>query len=373
MKAHPIVSPPAFMKNFHAPDVLHAFCQDPSTCKVTVLGSGNINDTYLVQAGSQSFVLQRINSDVFKEPLRVINNFQKVSNHLLQYNNRAGRQLQVAEPVLTTENCLYYRDDSGSFWRAQTYIKHKNYRVLASSGQARQVGQILASFHRRISELDVQGLHDPLPGFHYLPGYLQEYDNEMLKRPTGAVAAGEVQACMAAVERYRLQAATLENAQNSGILTLQPIHGDPKVDNFVINDQGDVDGLIDLDTVAMGLVHYDLGDCLRSCCNRSGETGTDDVVDLFDMTFCRALLDGYFSGSAPLLTKEQCNYVFDGVLLICFELGLRFFTDHLRGNLYFKVQQDGDNLFKALRQFRLADAIAERELEIRKMVLDCGH
>ncbi len=358
--------------DFLAHDVLAAFCPDPAKWTVTVLGSGNINDTYLVQSISHSFVLQRINRDVFKEPLRVINNFQKVSNHLIQNKNEARRQLQVAEPVLTTDNCLYYRDDFGAFWRAQTYIEHKNYLVLTSPGQARQVGQVLASFHRLVGDLNIQGLLDPLPGFHYLPGYLQEYDHEMQKRQTGTVATREVQLCMAAVERYRLQATTLEMAQNNGILTLQPIHGDPKVDNFVFNEHGDVTGLIDLDTVAMGLVHYDLGDCLRSCCNRSGETGKDDIAVPFDMIFCRALLDGYFTDSAQLLTYEQRDYVFDGVLLICFELGLRFFTDHLRGNIYFKVQQDGDNLFKALRQFRLADAIAEREQEIRDMVFACG-
>ena len=360
------------MKNFHAPEVLAAFCQDPSTCTVTVLGSGNINDTYLVRSNCQSFVLQRINSSVFKEPLRVINNFQKISNHFLQKQNRARRKLQVAEPVLTNDNRLFYLDKYGSFWRGQTYIEHTSYRVLISPRQAHQVGRVLASFHRLVGDLNVQELLDPLPGFHYLPGYLEEYDQAPRNRQTGTVATKEVQLCMAAVERYRLQAATLEMAKNNGILTLQPIHGDPKVDNFIFNDQGEVGGLIDLDTVAMGLVHYDLGDCLRSCCNRSGETGKDDLAVPFDMTLCRALLDGYFSGSAPLLTKEQRNYVFDGVLLICFELGLRFFTDHLRGNPYFKVQQDGDNLFKALRQFRLADAIAVREQEIRDMVLESG-
>ena len=131
--------------------------------------------------------------------------------------------------------------------------------------------------------------------------------------------------------------------------------------------------LLDLDTVAMGLVHYDLGDCLRSCCNRVGETGHDVLPITFDMSFCQALLDGYFSGPDKQLSMEQRAYIFDGVLLICYELGVRFFTDHLRGNSYFKVQTDGDNLHRAVNQFRLVDDIAKKELKIRAMALTVGN
>lgn len=92
----------------------------------------------------------------------------------------------------------------------------------------------------------------------------------------------------------------------------------------------------------------------------------------FDMVFCRELLDGYFSGPDKLLSKKQRAFIFDGVLLICFELGVRFFTDHLRGNPYFKVQRHGDNLLRAVNQFRLADNIAEQEKKIRAMAISAG-
>ncbi len=351
-------------------DVLAAFCRNPTTCTVTILGFGNINDTYLVRSASRSFVLQRINSDVFPEPLRVIENFQKISNHLARKREGLGRRLQVAVPVLTLENRLFYREATGAFWRGQSYLPHKSCRVLAGPNQAHQVGAALASFHRLVGDLDVQGFLDPLPGFHNLPRYLQDYDREMQSISTAA--SKEFRSCLTAIERYRQQAANLEKAKHAGILTIQPIHGDPKVDNFLFGDQGEVLGLLDLDTVAMGLVHHDLGDCLRSCCNRVGEAGGDAMPVTFDLDFCQALLDGYFSGPDKLLSKEQRAYIFDGVLLICFELGVRFFTDHLRGNPYFKVQRDGDNLLKAINQFRLADDIAESEPEIRVMAMSSG-
>lgn len=351
------------------PEVVAEFCHDSHSCAITSLGSGNINDTYLVQAVSHSFVLQKINNDVFPEPLRVIGNFQKISRHLTYKKKKSRRQLQVAIPVLTKDNGLFCRDNAGYYWRAQTYLPHESRRVLDSPAQAYRVGIVLATFHRLASDLDLQGFLDPLPGFHNLPSYLEDFDREVQGIKNDAAASEQFCFCLLAIERYRQQATILEKAKQAGVLTLQPVHGDPKVDNFIFDDYGKAIGLLDLDTVAMGLVHYDLGDCLRSCCNRAGETGGDGQSVTFDMAFCQALLDGYFSGSDNLLSKEQRMYIFDGVLLICFELGVRFFTDHLRGNLYFKVQQEGDNLLKAVKQFRLADNIAEREKEIRAMTI----
>jgi aminoglycoside phosphotransferase (APT) family kinase protein len=351
-------------------NVLAAFFKDPTTCSVAPLGAGNINDTYLVSSTSKSFVLQRVNNDVFPKPIRVIENFQKITNHLSRNRGMGSTYFQVALPVLTLEKRLFYRDSNGDFWRGQSYLPHKSHRVLAGPDQAYRVGRVLATFHRLVGDLDVHGFLDPLPGFHNLPLYLEVYDREMQGVKTGG--SEELYSCMATVDRFRQKAEILENAKRAGILSLQPIHGDPKVDNFLFVDQGEVFGLLDLDTVAMGLVHYDLGDCLRSCCNRAGEAVKGEVLPTFDMGFCQALLDGYFSGPGKILSREQRGYVFDAVLLICYELGVRFFTDHLRGNPYFKVQQDGDNLLRAVNQFRLVDDIAEREKEIRAMAISSG-
>lgn len=349
------------------PDVLGAFCADPGGCTVTPLGCGNINDTFLIRSATSSFVLQKINSDVFPDPLRVIENFQKITSHLQHKNDGGKERLQVASPVPTLDNCPYYRDDTGAFWRGQSYLAHASCRVLTGPAQARRVGQVLARFHRLAADLQAQALRDPLPGFHNLPGYLHDYDRVVrgMKIPLGE----EYAFCLATIDRYRPQATTLEDARQAGVLVLQPIHGDPKVDNFLFNEQGQVLGLLDLDTVAMGLVHHDLGDCLRSCCNRTGETGADVRSVTFDLSLCRALLDGYFSGSKQVLTKTQREYIFAGVLLISFELGLRFFTDHLQGNRYFKVRREGENLLRAVGQFHLANDIAGKEGDIRDMTL----
>lgn len=358
------------MSNTIPLDVLAAFCKEPATLAVTPLGFGNINDTYLVRPASPPFVLQRINNDVFPEPLKVIENFHTITEHLSCKNKEQSRVLQVASPVLTLDQGMFHRDSTGAFWRAQSYLPHKSFRVLNGLGQARGVGKTLAKFHRFVSDLDVQRLHDPLPGFHDLAGYLKEYDLELqkIKTETGR----KFHSCLETIERYRQRATTLEDAKRSGILSLQPVHGDPKVDNFLFGEQEEALGLLDLDTVAIGLVHHDLGDCLRSCCNRAAEADRTLHPATFDLDVCRAVLGGYFSETEKKLKKEELHFIFDGVLLICFELGIRFFTDYLRGNRYFKVLQDDDNLLRAFKQFQLTDDIARQEHEIRAMLTTSG-
>jgi Ser/Thr protein kinase RdoA (MazF antagonist) len=343
-----------------------AFCRDGDSCRVWPLGRGNINDTFLVSSAAGPFVLQRINRQVFPEPLRVINNFAKITGHLNERQKLSDNRFRTARPVLTLTGALFFRDSEGEYWRGQTYLAHTSCQVVANQGQAFQIGQTLARFHFLVADLNILSFEDPLPGFHNLSRYLQEYDRLPTKTAQEASAAESY--CFAHIDGMRIRATILEDAKRAGILTVQAIHGDPKIDNFLFDHQGLADGMLDLDTVGAGIVHYDLGDCLRSCCNRGGESGTDGMKVTFDTEICRAILAGYFSLPQPLLSAGQCAYVFDGVLAITFELGLRFFTDHLRGNIYFKVRYNGENLVRAERQFRLAEDIVGQEEDLRRLV-----
>jgi len=344
-----------------------AFCPDGGTCPVSSLGFGNINDTFLVESAASSFVLQRINRRVFPEPLRVINNFAKVTRHLSLRRVQIDQPFRTALPVPTLTGELFFRDHQGEYWRGQTYLAHATCKTLTSPGQAFQIGRALACFHALMVDIDVQSLEDPLPGFHNLPQYLQEFDR--LQTDTERAMNAACRYCFVAIHQSRQRALVLEETKNSGLLTIQAIHGDPKIDNFLFDNQGLADGILDLDTVGAGIIHHDLGDCLRSCCNRAGECGADGIEVFFDMEICRALLSGYFSEPHQLLSTRQRDSVFDAVLAITFELGLRFLTDHLRGNTYFKVWQDGENLVRAERQFRLVEDIVRREEEIRLLAL----
>lgn len=339
------------------------FCRDAGTCRIEPLGSGNINDTFVVWSSAGPFVLQKINGSVFADPLRVIRNFEKITRHLLDRRQKHGIAFQTAEPVRTMAGELFFRDCRGDFWRGQTCLATSVRRNISDLERVGRVGRTLALFHQLAADLDVATIEDPLPGFHNLPGYMAEFDRILTGQRR--ISGKEIDYCLESIERIRPQTTLLEDAGKAGIFMVQPIHGDPKIDNFIFGDSGEADGMLDFDTVGAGFIHYDLGDCLRSCCNRAGESGERAESVSLDLDYCRALLDGYVSQAPQLLGGPQRGYIFEAVLLIAFELGVRFFTDHLRGNSYFKVAYEGENLQRAVRQFQLVADIAGKEKEIR--------
>jgi Ser/Thr protein kinase RdoA (MazF antagonist) len=222
-----------------------------------------------------------------------------------------------------------------------------------------------------ISDLDPARLHDTLPGFHVTPRYVEHYDRV---RAGVTPQSDEVRWGMRFVEQCRGWASVLEDALARGELRLRPIHGDPKINNFMIDeDTGRAVSLIDLDTVKPGLVHYDIGDCLRSCCNPLGEETTRFDEIQFDLDLCRAILEGYLSVAAGFLDAHDVAYLYECVRTIAFELGLRFFTDHLEGDAYFKVKHRQHNLHRGLVQFRLAESIEAQADEIRAIVAELSH
>jgi Ser/Thr protein kinase RdoA (MazF antagonist) len=178
-----------------------------------------------------------------------------------------------------------------------------------------------------------------------------------------------VKYCLKFVEGRRAFAYILENAREQGKLRLRPVHGDPKVNNVMIEETtGRAISLVDLDTVKPGLIHYDIGDCMRSGCNRLGEETENWEAVHFDPEIGAAILEGYLAQARNFLTPADYEYLFDSIRLIAFELGLRFLTDYLAGNVYFKVKHPGHNLQRALVQFKLTESIEAYEADIRHII-----
>ncbi len=328
------------------------FIGSDSAIRIGKLGEGNINDTYLVESSGHSFVLQRINGQVFPRPELVVENFATVTAHLGRRDRNLCPHWQDIRLLPTLRGEPFFKDDHGAVWRAQSYIaRTTTFSTIDTPERARQVGWAVGTFHRLVVGLPAASLHDTLPGFHVLASYLDHFDRASGLRPIRQ--SPELRHCLGIVEKYRSQMHTLRRAEGDGRLVPQIIHGDPKAANVLFDrDSGRAVCLIDLDTVRPGLLLYDVGDCLRSCCNPAGEEGDPDAVR-FDADLARAILAGYYAGAGQLITPLDKASVFDAVCLLCFELGLRFLTDYLDGNRYFRITSDEDNLQRALRQFNL--------------------
>jgi Ser/Thr protein kinase RdoA (MazF antagonist) len=342
------------------------------------LGNGNVNDSYLVVCeGSplQRFVLQRLNRTVFLRPELVMANMIAVGEHVEARLNQgcallAERRWEHPRVLLSRGEGRPWVEREGGFWRLITFIESsRSFDVVASAEQAREVGFGLGVFHHLISDLPPAGLADTLEGFHVTPRYLEHYDAVLANEP--AALGSEELHCLAFVEERRDFASVLEEARDSGQLRLRPIHGDPKVNNVMMEaGSGRACALVDLDTVKPGLIHYDIGDCLRSCCNPLGEETADLESVCFDVALCREVLSGYLAAASGFLTAADYDHLYVAMRLLSFELGLRFFSDHLAGNVYFRTDRPGHNLQRALVQFRLTESIEAQEARILELIAE---
>ena len=338
-------------------------------------GSGNVNDTYLVRVadaqGTQDFILQRLSPAVFPKPEQIMHNLRILDNHVrpkLLADPALRWELPSIVPILSGAD--YCRDENGAVWRAQSFIAGtETFDAITSEAQAQETGRALGFFHALIHDLPTHLLHDTLPGFHVTPGYLASYE-ALAASPPRPDQSEQALFCHQFIAERQETAEVLEAARLRGELLPCPIHGDPKLTNILFSrDTGQAISLIDLDTVKPGLLHYDIGDCLRSCCNAAGEEVPLSEVS-FNLAYCAAILRGYLPQVASFFSAADYRYIYDAVRLIAFELGVRFFSDHLAGDVYFKVRRPGQNLHRASVQFALCQNIEAQETEIRNIIRD---
>ncbi|MBD2342627.1 phosphotransferase enzyme family protein [Anabaena subtropica] len=342
---------------------------------VQSFGSGNINDTFLVTLDSlkqQHFILQRINTQVFRQPELIMGNMRTFSDHVHQRLQHIplNRRWEVPRVLSTQDNHDYCTDGKGNFWRAISFIEgSQSFDTMQNLAQAQEIGYALGMFHNLISDLPPEKLADTLPGFHITPVYLHHY--EQVLATSKPQPSPELDYCLKFVSDRHNYAHILENAKAAGELPLRLMHGDPKINNVLFDTATNkAVSVIDLDTVKPGLVHYDIGDCLRSGCNPAGEETQNWEAVYFDTDLFQGILQGYLSVAKAFLTENDYAYMYDAIRLIAFELGLRFFADYLAGNVYFKIKYPEHNLARALVQFKLTASIESQETKIRSIIQD---
>jgi Ser/Thr protein kinase RdoA (MazF antagonist) len=326
--------------------------------EIKPLGNGLINDTFLVLTPESPFVLQRINADVFPAPEHIMANLVQLNQHIAQKPGAAVK-LQIPELLKTTTQQDFFRADNGDIWRALHFIANsESLETLGSLAMAAQVGFALGHFHRLVSDLNPELLYDTLPSFHIAPDYLKHYQR-VLQQTT---LLPENAYCADFIAQHQAITDDLESAKQQGLLKLRVIHGDPKLNNFLFDKHsGKIISLIDLDTVKPALVHYDIADCLRSCCH-------DQVSGEFDLAICAVLLENYLSEAGAFFSSHDYAYLYPAMRLLPFELGLRFYSDYLQGNRYFKVTHAEQNCQRAIGQFKLCTSIMKQEAAIKQLI-----
>ena len=345
---------------------------------IQAFGNGNINDTFLVtlkNSTQKHFILQRINTHVFRQPELVMQNMRVFTDHATQrlqdWTLDRDCRWEIPSVILTQDHREYWMTPEGAFWRAISFVEAaRSFDIVTDTDRAREAGCALGKFHSLVSDLPPEKLAVTLEGFHITPRYLQQYDAALAQHDKSK--SPEIGFCSQFIHARRTLVSVLEDAKTSGELPLRLMHGDPKINNVLFdNNTGRAVSVIDLDTLMPGLIHYDIGDCLRSSCNSLGEETQKWQEVGFETELAQAILEGYVLHAKSFLTENDYKYIYDSIRLLAFELGLRFFTDYLSGNVHFsKIRYEEHNLVRALVQFQLTQSIEAKKPAICAIVRD---
>jgi len=355
--------------------IISKFSIQGTVVKTERFGPGLINDTYLCEFREENalhkYILQRINTSVFKHPEQVMENVEAVTTHIVGRLRAQG----VVNPYAITPALIhtwsgrsFHRDDAGAYWRMFHFIESGAvFDAVRDGKHAYEIGRCLGRFQALVADMKPATLQDTLPGFHHTPRYLREYDDALtanVKR-----RAAEVETERSFVSCRRDLAPLLADLVNSGQIPLRVVHNDPKVNNIMIHiDTGEALCMLDLDTVMPGIVHFDFGDCVRSVANPAGEDAQDLGTVTLDLSFFESITSGYLREAGVFLVRKELEALAVSVKVITFELGLRFLADYLRGDTYFKITYPTHNLHRARVQFKLLKSIEAAENRMAALV-----
>jgi len=335
-------------------------------------GNGHINDTYLID--SHQCILQRINTSVFTEPDRLMENIEKVTEYLRKLILAEGgdpeRGTLTILPTMDGKNL--YRADEQNVFRAYQYIADtKTIEDDKTIEDLYEAGVGFGHFQKLLVDFPVEKLHETIHDFHHTPKRM-----EALKEAIQKNVAGRVELVTEEI-RFAMEneswTDTVTKGIENGMIPVRVTHNDTKINNILFDkNTGKAVCVIDLDTVMPGSLLYDFGDALRM----GGSVAAEDEWNLeqvwFDEAAFEAFTRGYLSEMKDYLTETELELLPFSVKLMTFECGIRFLTDYLNGDTYFKIHREGHNLDRARNQFKLVTDIAGKESQLKEIIKTCA-
>ena len=349
--------------------VAHQFQIDGQFFGAKPFGSGHINDSYCVtchQAGEPvRYMLQRINQSIFKNPVALMENIQRVTSHLAaKVSGEPDCNRRVLTLISARDEKVWHLDADGNYWRAYRFIeKARTYDSVESTKQAFQAARAFGRFQRLLVDLPSPRLHDTIADFHHTPRRFAALEQ--------AVALDVARRAIKAKPEidFAFARKSIAGVLLDANLPERITHNDTKLNNVMFDDvTGEGICVVDLDTVMPGLALYDFGDLVRTTTSSAREDERDLSKVTMQFSMFEALVRGYLNSADSFLTKaERQHLVFSGKL-ITFEQGIRFLTDYLAGDPYYKVHRDEHNLDRCRMQFTLLESIEQQEERMDQLV-----
>jgi aminoglycoside phosphotransferase (APT) family kinase protein len=337
--------------------------------------SGHINATYRVayrqaDGTEQRYIFQAINRNVFKDPYAVMANVESVTRHInervLRLKKDLGGQTLSLFPARTGSS--WVEDEQGSIWRCYNHIEGcVTYDIIENTRQAYQAAHAFGSFQALVSDLEAHSMTETIPDFHHTRKRFARLMDVAATNPRGRLDS--VREEFDFIRSREALTGILLDLVEAGKIPIRVTHNDTKINNVMIDASSDeAVCVIDLDTVMPGLALYDFGDLVRSATSPAAEDETDLSKVEMQMPMFEALVEGYLAAAGSFINDTEIEYLAHSGKLMALEVGIRFLTDHLEGDVYFKTHRPDHNLDRCRTQLKLVERIEEQESEMNAFV-----
>lgn len=343
-------------------DIIRKFRIDVS---IEPYGNGHINDTYIAESDPK-YILQRINNSVFKNPEQVMSNITGVTEHLRKKITEAGGnpERETLNLVKTVDGKSFYKADDGNYFRMYKFIEGTvSYDSVENPAQLYEAARAFGKFQSMLSDYPVDKIYETIPDFHDTGKRYAALEAAVDKDVVGRRGLVEKEIEFAFARRQDTN--VIVDAIAAGKVPVRVTHNDTKLNNVMLDEKtGEGVCVIDLDTVMPGSLLYDYGDALRF----GASSGAEDECDLdkiwFDLELFEAFTRGFLEEVGSNLTDEEIKLLPFSAKLMTYECGIRFLTDYLSGDTYFKIHRKNHNLDRARTQFKL---VADMEKKMDAM------
>lgn len=367
-----------YMSNIY--EVVNEFSFKGEFVSCEEFGSGHINQTYLAryknEEKEQKYILQRINSDVFKNVSQLMNNVFAVTTYLRDIikQNGGDSDRETLHFIKTNDGKQFYTDDEGNYYRAYIFVKDSIcYNSVENAELFKSSGVAFGRFQKLLADFDASKLYETIPNFHNTKW---RYENEFIPAVEKNLS-GRMESCLNEIEFVKARqadAGVIVDLLENGSLPLRVTHNDTKLNNVMFDEHtNECICVIDLDTVMPGLALYDFGDSIRFGASTAAEDEKDlDKVSM-SLEYFKAYAEGFLSEAGSALNKCEIDNLAFASKIMTFECGMRFLTDYLNGDTYFRTKYPEHNLVRARNQFKLVSDMEIKMDEMKKIINSIIH
>ena len=337
----------------------------------TELNSGHINDTFLIKTTQKpDYVLQKINKNVFRDAPKLITNKVLISNHLQKKQSKLPlneMQRKVLCFVDAKSGKPFYKNADKNYWNLSVFIENSvTYEKVPNSKIAFQAGKATGEFLSLTTDFEVNKLTNIFPGFHSVSKRFLQFSEALSKATKERINIAEN--LINFTNSHIAEMCYLDDAIDRNKLPIRVTHNDTKISNILFSKEDIALCMIDTDTVMQGVIHYDYGDAIRTICNTSNEDGTEIDLISFNFDFFKKYTQGFFQEIKENISSEEIKYLPLSIKIMPFIIGLRFLTDFLNDDVYYKANYPHHNFDRAKNQYTLVKKIKDKYSEIQEFI-----